>query len=177
MAWNKVHGAQGAGSVTFLVDSKEVDLMFDRAIMATSPLALAGFLRTYIDPFLRQRAGTRFQQEGDDASGSWLPLMESTQEIRSNEGYAPSHPINVRTGELEDYIVNHAGSIVGTATGAVLTLPGDPASGELADKISTAQMGREDPYTVPRPVLALAAADLEYTLVSLGEFIIDMARV
>lgn len=132
------------------------------------PTNIAVFLQTRIDPFLRARASERFQNEGDDVVGQWAPLLPATQAMRSAQGYGSDHPINRRTGEMEDYIVNSGGGVTIHPAGATLTFPGTPAGGQLADKVRTAQAGSANPVTVPRPVLGMNERDLAAVLTALA---------
>lgn len=160
-------------------DTAGVEEMLARLDTALSAEALAEFLTVKIAPFLGARAKERFHSEGDDASGKWAPLMPATQSIRAfgaqTYGWAigPDHPINRRTGQLEDYITSGNGKTIPWASGASLVYP-DPANaqGELKDKLTTAQKGRVSPKTVPRKVLAVNETDLDYVLRRLSEHIV-----
>lgn len=145
-------------------DTAGVQAMLLHLESKLSPPNIGAFLLTKVDPFLRVRAGQRFQDEGDDVVGQWAPLKPATEGIRAAQGYGAAHPINRRTSELEDYIVKSGGGVTVHPAGANLTFPGQPASGELAEKVRTAQMGRTNPNTVPRPVLGLNERDLAAVL-------------
>ncbi len=145
-------------------DTTGVQAMLAHLETKLAPPNMGAFLMTRVDPFLQTRAGQRFQDEGDDVVGAWAPLKPATEGIRAAQGYGPSHPINRRQGELEDYIVNSGGGVTIHPAGATLTFPGTPASGELADKVRTAQVGRDIPRTVPRPVLGVNERDLAAVL-------------
>ena len=152
-----------------VVHDKEVRTMLTRLDIAISPVGLATFLGVVVDPYLKGRAGQRFLQEGDDVTGSWAPLKPATQTIRSEMGFGAAHPINVRTGELERYIVEGDNRITAHAAGATLTMPGHDAAGELFDKVSRAQGG--DSRTVPRPVLGMNERDLLAVLMFLSQHV------
>ena len=141
---------------------------------ALNPVAIAGFLGAVVDPYLRKRAQARFTSEGDDVVGGWAELKEATQNIRSDLGYGAAHPINKRTGELEDYIVNSPNSLNIHPWGASLTLPGNAPVGELADKVRRAQQG--DVRQVPRPVLGMNERDLAFVLLALASNIRKVSR-
>lgn len=149
-------------------DTAGVQAMLTHLQAKLFPPNVATWLMTRVDPFLRVRAGDRFANEGDDVVGKWAPLKPATETIRMNSGYGPSHPINRRTGELENYIVHSGGGVTVHPAGATLTFPGSPASGELEDKVRTAQSGRSVPNTVPRPVLGLNTRDLAAILTMLA---------
>jgi hypothetical protein len=52
-------------------------------------------------------------------------------------------------------------------------MPGDTPTGELAEKVKTAQQGKDNPRTVPRPVLGMNEVDLAFVLEGLSFFIQD----
>jgi hypothetical protein len=135
-----------------------------------SPLGLTAWMEADVDPWLRQRARDRFTNEGDDVSGPWTPLSPYTQMIRSQMGYGPDHPINVRTGELENYITS-AGNVFETGVGVILETPGGTVQPDMAVKITTAQQGSSFPVTPPRPVLGVNERDLEAIMVTLANWI------
>lgn len=155
-------------SISIVGDSTGVQAMLMHLQSKLSPPSLGAFLLTQVDPYLRTRAEQRFQSEGDDVSGSWLPLRPATQLIRQMQGYGPDSPINRRTGELEDYILNTPSAVAVHAMGSTLTYPGNAPSGELADKMTTAQAGRNFPSTVARPVLGVNGNDLAAVLVMMA---------
>lgn len=135
-----------------------------------SPPGLTVWMETSVDPWLRERVATRFNNEGDDVSGPWLPLAPYTQDVRTQMGYGGEHPINVRTGDMQDFLTRQ-GNIYPTALGATLEAPGDSSDTLMAEKIITAQQGSESPMTPPRPVLGINARDLEAVLVTLANWI------
>jgi hypothetical protein len=123
------------------------------------PESVAAWMGSVVDSFLHERIRQRFENEGDDAAGRWRELAQSTQAIRAQMGYGAEHPINVRTGELQNYIEGTPGRVVPDPVGATLNLPGKPAGNvDLQDKYRVAQQGFEN--TPPRPVLALSEKDL-----------------
>lgn len=158
----------GAINISIIGDTAGVQAMLLHLEQKLYPPNLGGFLTLQVEPFLRTRAGARFQGEGDDVVGNWAPLSAVTQSIRGSQGYGASHPINHRTSELEDYITNSPGGITINPMGATLTYPGTPPSGELAQKVETAQVGRSSPNTVARPVLGMNTRDLSAVLIMLA---------
>lgn len=159
---------QGAATYEFISDNVGVEAMLMRMDTALQPTAIAGFLGATVDPFLRGRAKDRFNSEGDDVSGNWPALSSSTQDIRASMGYGPAHPINVRTGLLEEYIVTSPHDInigIGIAS---LGLPGTPATGALLSKLKVAQAGTT--RGPARPVLGMNENDLLYVLTALSGF-------
>jgi hypothetical protein len=157
-------------------DFKSTYEVLERLEHSVSPLGLGFFLSVGVLQHITDRAESRFRAEGDDAVGKWAPLTPGTENIRQNLGYGAAHPINRRTGDLEDLITQaNANSTVSVnPIGAVLEHPALP-SGKLEDKLRTAQMGdsSQPGYqpTVPRPVIALNEADLVWVLSALAYYI------
>lgn len=151
----------GSINVSIVGDSRGVDLMISRLSLLLGPVGMAGFLGGQVAPYLKQRAQNRFASEGDEMSGPWMGLAPSTVNIRSNMGFPGEHPINHRTGALERWVTESTPSIISTPVMAVMTYPGNPPSGRLAQKVTTAQTGvrPKGSPTVPRPVIGLDAAD------------------
>jgi len=133
---------------------------------------LQQFMQGDLADYLKNRAQNRFANEGDDAvGGGWAPLKASTEVRRASKGYPPSHPINVRSGDLRDYITTDSGNVSGGLAEWVLTWPGPPPSSELHEKTQTAQIGKTFPSTVPRPVIGLGTTDVRDIEDKLEEFI------
>ena len=152
-------------------DTAGVQGMLARLDTALNPVAIAAFLGGPVTEFVQSRARSRFKTEGDDAVGGWAPLAPATQAIRAQGGYGSAHPINKRTGRLEDYIVGTPGAVTMHNLGATLTYPGTPPQGELKDKVQRAQMGRtsrDSRQGIPRPVLGLNERDLTAVLLMLA---------
>lgn len=164
-------------NVQYHIESDSLLEMLTRLETAHTPEALAMFMAASVGPYLRERARRRFAQEGDDASGPWAPLSETTRQFRESMGYAPDHPINRRTDALYNYITGtQAGAAPTSDGGALLTFPGNPPSGETERKFKTAQYGRANPRTVPRPVLAVNEADAAFVTTALQDYIVAAAR-
>lgn len=143
-----------------------------------SPAGMTAFLGGDVAPWLRARASNRFSQGGDDASGPWAPLRPATVEIRAGgisrgewPGISPTHPINKRTGLMEDYITKGAGEIVSSIGGTALYFPKRTIGVKqgMDKKIKRAQVG--DSRTKSRPVLAVGEPDLVTVVQSLAYFI------
>lgn len=158
-------------SFDYVISEKDVQSKLWALDTALNPFAIARFLGAEVDPYIRTRARQRFRDEGDDVTGKWEPLHEATWNWRMNEGYPPEHPINKRTGELETYITDSPHNINVNTLGAVLVMPGHPPTGELKDKVSTAQTGRVDPNTRPRPVIGMNEQDLTAVMTMLFLYI------
>lgn len=153
-------------------DNSGVEEMMKVIDTSLSAVALAGFMSGVVGPYLQSRAADRFEGEGDDVVGAWAPLASVTVDIRANQGYGGAHPINRRTDELRDYIVNGpmaTPSLPGVGTD--LIMPGKPPQGELVDKLVHAQRGgvsdsgKEFPA---RPVLGMNERDLAFVLLALA---------
>jgi hypothetical protein len=162
----------GIADIIIDVDISDTQRLMDRLARTLDPVTLAGWLHIMVGPYLRERAQDRFTSEGDDVSGKWLPLSPATVHIRESMGFNGEHPINVRTSELEQYIVGTSDAVAATALGAVLTWPGQPSGGGiLGRKLSTAQSG--EGRTPARPVIGLNERDLMFVLSALTVFIND----
>lgn len=137
------------------------------------------FLGGDVAPYLRLRARGRFDEEGDDAVGSWAPLSQTSQRIRAHgaqtgqmPGITATHPINRRTGLMEDYITNGVGDVTPEGSGNIsLHYPrrSVPARQGLQRKVRRAQLG--DARTPARPVLGVSETDLFYVVSKLAFFI------
>lgn len=147
------------------VNVKDVDRLVANFERATGEMSLFEFLRTSVEPFIRHRTEQRFAEEGDEASRKWRELRVATQNIRETEGYPPDHPINVRSGDLLEFVTG-SGLANPTTLGAELQFPSHEASGSLLEKFKTAQQGnvkqvtRGFQPTPARPVLVLGEFDL-----------------
>lgn len=150
----------------------KLDVLFSAA-------GLSSFMTAEIGPYVRERAQKRFASEGDDAVGSWAPLMLSTQMIRAAGDWpvGPDHPINRRTGELEDWVTKSAWQVSEVEDMSVLMYPGDEPGGELASKVRTAQSGKSSPKTVARPVLAMNEADEMFIVTAMSTAINEAVRL
>lgn len=164
----------GVYEVNFVVEGSSAQRMLEQLDTALNPIALLGFLKGTVGPFLQERAKDRFAQEGDDVSGKWAPLQEPTQEIRSRGDWPVSgdHPINVRTGELEAYITKSNAVVWSHSIGATLRYPGNQTTRKsIVEKMRTAQTGRANPRTVPRPVLGMNEQDLSFVMTALFGYV------
>lgn len=160
---------QGFVNIHMQTDARDVMSMLSKLERAMEPSAIAVWLGTVVDPYIRKRARNRFKTEGDDVSGKWAPLLGPTQYFRASQGFSPEHPINVRTGALEAYITGSPNRLSVTPAGATLTLPGKAPKGTMYSKVKTAQRGQLNPHpTVPRPVLGVNERDLGVVLTELS---------
>ena len=143
-------------------DASEVYKMLDHLDTCFSSAGLEVFMAQRIAPFFRQRAELRFVGEGDDTTGPWAPLAASTVAIRQGMGFPGEHPINIRTGDLYDYITKGRGTIVHEGAGdTALHFPqAEAPSAKLSKKLIGAQMGTTK--APARPVLAVGETDLMF---------------
>ena len=152
------------------VDDTEVRMQLDRLEDRLGPSSLAQFLSTVASEFFRERAGARFSGEGDDASGSWAALGDVTKYIRVTMGYGAG-PINMRSGDLHQWVTASDGIVSPDTGGATLVWPGAESGSYMTEKYETAQAGRTDPLTVARPVVAANETDMDFLLSGLSHWI------
>lgn len=157
--------------VTFEVDRQHLDLVLGSLAAKLSPPGLASFLDMIVDPFIRERINQRFAMEGDDVSGAWHPLSAATQHIRASYGFPAAHPINVRTGELRDWLVNTPSDIKVSGFTAEANHPPPTTDSVMNTKLVTAQSGKAHPKTPARPVIGLDENDLLFVTSSLVAYI------
>lgn len=158
------------------VESASVQRVLEALDTHLEPVAIAEFLGAGVTQYLQERGKRRFEEEGDDVSGKWLPLSQATQNIRSSMGYGAEHPINKRTGELEDYIIGSPGLPTTEVGGAMLNWPGQPpGNANLKEKLQTAQQGAKattkNRPTPARPVLGVNEADMQNVVLMLTFFL------
>lgn len=134
---------------------------------------VAQFMKTDVQSWLQHRADLRFALQGDDASGAWLPLQPATQSIRSAMGYGSTGPINVRTGEMKDFILSSSPDVTQTGDGAELIFPERSITPAVAEKMTTAQIGRSSPATQPRPVVVLNQTDETQIVQKLSDYLTE----
>lgn len=154
------------------LDPTQVDALFLELNRNLSDAGLVDFMETIVAPWVQDRVEDRFAKEGDDVSGKWRALAPATQNIRASQGFPPSHPINVRTGDFRDWLVNDPGIMTPSMAGVEFTYPNDPTSFEMRHKLETAQLGQTSPPTPPRPVLGLNRHDLAFVQSSLVQWIL-----
>src|SRR3954453_12601525 len=106
-------------------DRKLMKIIDDLIILFGGP-GMEAWLAADIGPYLAKRAGERFAQEGDDVVGAWAPLKPATVAIRQFSNYPVSgeHPINRRSGELENWVVQGGWRAYPTNYGAAMQYPG-----------------------------------------------------
>jgi hypothetical protein len=125
------------------------------------------FLDDEAVPFLRMRTARRFHLEGDEVTGKWAPLRETTARIRARQGYGAQRPINIRTGALLRYVLTH------DIENESLYFPAlTGGNKELQSKLRVAQRGGGSTASPalggptvpapPRPVLGLGRVDSDF---------------
>jgi hypothetical protein len=140
-------------------------------LMERLTVGLEVWMRDHLVYWLLYRVNRRFVNEGDDASGPWQPLSPATEAIRASQGYSPAHPINVRSGELRNFLLGNRGDVTGLGGGFQLTYPGNTGSGLDQEKLQTAQRGKPQPNTPERPVLALGVEDYNQIHEDLADYL------
>lgn len=161
----KTSRAKNWGTFAIDVQSAQVDSMIHRAMQAVSGPSLHAFLETMASEYFTEEIIDRFAYEGDDKSGDWAPLKESTERIRQALGYPGANPVNERTQELLEFVAFHRGFAQGPNF-AQMDVPGEAPSQSIEAKLRTAQQGTSinplfpGAYTPPRPVLATDEGDM-----------------
>lgn len=147
-------------SFSYSNDFGDVFEKLHRMEHALSGEEVAEWLSQEVFPYFREKALGRFVTNGDDATGRWPALRESSQRRRGYYGYAPPGPINQRTGGLHEYIEDATPQVLIQAEGAVMQYPGNmPDDQATIEKFTTAQRGATKTHTPPRPVVAVAPED------------------
>ena len=150
------------------VESRSVDHALDGLARVFTPEALSAFLGGPIGEYLAKQAENRFASEGDATVGKWAPLRPATVQIRIDTNFGGDHPINRRTGELEDWVVGSGWDAYPTGFGASLKFPAKEPTGVLRKKVEIAQVGGGEYNTVARPVLGLDENDVLYAISALS---------
>lgn len=171
------------------VDKKEVDLALINVRRAISPNGLALFHTSFTTPYLRQQIGSHFDKQGW-SGGAWERLALFTQERRRSLGYHPSFPINIRSGEMYNFLVHQAAfGLTVDGVGVTYVYPGTLGDDLMASKITVAQKGgmathdsetlrtgnRKTRYRAApaRPVMELTPGDATAIVEALNRFIIE----
>lgn len=125
------------------------------------------FLGVEMTQYLQRRAELRFRKEGAlPGEKGWKNLAEFTVAERESLGYPGAHPINRRTGELEEWVTNANATVRGAEGLMELEWPGNmPSDSETREKFETAQRGKTSPrFTPARPVVRLSAVDMVHVM-------------
>lgn len=159
-----------AATLDFQVYADSANVTLRNIEMALTGAGLSIFVSTRVRQWLQERAEARFAAEGDDASGRWVPLSDTTNKIRESLGYPPVTPINVRTGELKRHVESGKGDVGIDAFGVTYHWPGGTIAPGLERKMRGAQVGGT--RQPARPVAAVNIQDAAGVLVLLSDFIL-----
>ncbi len=168
----------GRFMVTTDWDTYRTETMLTRVMRAVGPLSLESWLSGPVSGYFADEIVDRFAFGGDDKSGDWAPLSETTQRIRRELGFPGSDPINERTGELLEFVAGNREYMAG-GDWAMMQIPGDPDSRDLENKLLHAQQGAQvnprfpGAVTPPRPVLAVDETDMMLLLRMLEMYVME----
>lgn len=168
MGFSVTGTGRGRGDFSVTVEDDDVEAAFQRAQEAMSPIMLMGFLTFEADEFMKKEIEARFRDEGDSATGPWLPLSETTNKIRRELGYPDVTPINERSGALRDALEADRDYRI-IADGVQMDLPGTNLPDKVKNRLRVAQQGAPpgsnpkfpNSATPPRPVLGIQSGDIE----------------
>lgn len=164
--------------VSYEVSTRRVQARIRAIENRIGTAGLSAFFMSVGTNYLQGRAGERFTQGGDDASGKWHPLSPHTVREKQEGGFDTR--INIRTGAMKSYIEDAPGYIIGGgAKGTSFGWPRAAPSKNLQDRIRLAQFGsaelgidRGNARDVPaRPVIAADAGDMMALAKLLDEYI------
>lgn len=153
----------------YRVNDHQAMNMLDGLDESLSSEALFVFLAVQATQILQEDAKKRFDTEGASDGEAWQSLAKSTIKIRKELGYPPV-PINVRSGDLREYVTTSQGDPVPLAEGLVSLQWPDrlpPRSSDLFHSYDTAQHGKSAEFdgdqliqgdTPPRPVVQVSPA-------------------
>lgn len=157
-------------TIEFSGNSEQVQAMLGAMEIALNPANVGEWLATSFAPYLKARASARFTGEGDDVVGTWPELAAATITERQSLGYGAG-PIQIRTGDLEAYIVDNTPDISITQISTKMVYPNPRDASEnsiLAYKVGSAQKGNKRTGAPARPVLGINHIDLEYFITTFG---------
>lgn len=157
--------------MTDSVNSAQVDELLDNMELALSPAAFIAFLAGEVEPLFQEIARENFDAEGT-RNDPWPELAYNTQRRRQELGFGPAHPINIRTGHLEDYILSN-GVITELEGGAEWVWPRPTSDAELSKKFKTAQRGDGRSNTPERPIVEASEQDFLTVITLLEDQIIS----
>lgn len=155
-----------AFSIEFTIDAASTEAAMGLLQEKISIGAIGEWLGSDVNNFLQQRAKARFSSEGDDAAGRWTSLADTTVAIREALGYGGPSPINIRTGDLFQYVTGSAGQVTESSEGVALDFP-NLNNNTVQAQLSNAQSGNKRTGAPARPVIALGEQDLLGIMVSL----------
>lgn len=169
-------------------DLKNINSILNGLNEKISTKGRSEFLKRDVYPYARGRIGRRFGSQGDDVSGPWKPLKDSTIHYREmdirNYGFRirPSEPINIRSFAMFDHLMN-SHSFASPSGVAKLTIPGPVRMGQMAasvdsmrKKLQTAQVGDPKRDVPARPVLGMNSKDQDDIEILAIKWIFDGMR-
>lgn len=144
--------------VDIVINDEKINSKLNRLEYLFSGPMIAALLDQGVVQLLQADAMRRFRTQGASDGAEWAPLRDSTLDIRASDGYPyPMFPINVRTGELSDYVLHGLGDTAVIGDYAQLTWPDPlPDSGNLKHAYRQAQRGNQAKNSPPRPVVQLS---------------------
>jgi len=155
-------------------DASHASHMLDQVIDAMSDGQVQVFFDDTVESWLQERATARFRSQGDDASLPWAALSAATIRTRLREGYRAG-PINLREGDLMEYVIHSHGRTENLGEEIVFNFPGSDVQGDLGAKLAGAQLGTKGGKggkgAPARPVLAVGEMDQQYILASFWQHI------
>lgn len=161
-----------------MVDRSEVDRTMKRIDKALDPRRIYAWMQGPLEQILQEQTDERFADE-QWSGGPWPALKPRTEQIRQSLGFQPDHPINVRYGELFDWLTENPNPAVQIIGGNMtqMTFPGQAPSKLEEKKLSVAQKGArpskaESRGAVPaRPVLELSGANIATVLLAFNQYL------
>ena len=158
-------------SVEVFVDVKGVDWRLRNLEKLFTLGRMGRFLESDVTLYLQQTVKNRFVDEGDSASGKWVPLKGRTQMIRGFQGYGTRGPINIRTGKLRSWAATSASKVYESSVGITMRYPrtSPGKNTPLGQKIRGAQ--GMIPGQAARPVIAADSGNLETILKMLQGYV------
>lgn len=156
-------GGRSGDRVNLLIEDDgefdEIERSFFWASGAFSGNVLADLMGRALGPYIHNKTVRRFRSEGDKTSGKWEPLKPFTVRTREEAGFRGAHPINRRTDELFNWATKDSWWAIANGQGATFQYPRVPPTGDLIEKVATAQFGKARPKTPARPVLLIDEND------------------
>lgn len=120
-------------SKTIWVQMLNATRVIDGLLYTTSGPAQAGFMSGTVSPYLSRQAAQRFEDSKDASGAKWAPLKPATVSWRVGLGFSPGTgkgEINVRTGNLRDWLKYPSIAATPTADGALMAWPSKTAGTE-----------------------------------------------
>lgn len=158
------------------IDKARAEKMIWAMGQATSPQGLSMFLLDEYKQWIEGRTTRRFLMEGDDASGKWVPLAESTIRYWRPRVGVYGGPINIREGQMFDWATESDASVRMNTASVTMRYPRNIPRGKLRPKVETAQHGRKFPRTPRRPIFAVNQVDAEAFLTMFSNWLEDYLR-